>query len=486
MKVLPAAIRWIWRTTAFIIVPAIAFTWVFLVQPPKVHAQSGVVFISLDQAMAQGENNHPDVLAAEEALFDAELGLERHVRSQRPNFTLHSRHLRMRQHETDGFVMDDPGVELRMGSWRLGAGFDMDGALIADSGDGDSLRARLTLRRALMGPGTIDQQSRVLKERSRELERAKAALARARQRAQIEVWHALYDLESAMVRAQLAAEEVEQAQAAFRRAVENVQSGVAGEEEKIWAEVDLLRAERLQVVAERDRLKARNHLIDMLGLDQKTDYRFEQVSFYRGMPDPGSVDAAVARAGRFSFELSDRHIEVEEAKRAIDDLSLSNLPEINFSTTYSHQFREDDTPIGISLQVQVSYPLYDGGVRGVDRESANTRLERALEALERAEENLQDQVKSHFDHLHDLLLDVELAQFERQLAWLNYEAAKRQATVGTITDEDLEAVEREVRKAQVAVDDAIKAYQREWLELQLLQGHIDWSSLMEGSSDSAG
>src|SRR5690606_29581619 len=131
---------------------------------------------------------------------------------------------------------------------------------------------------------------------------------------------------------------------------------------------------------------------------------------------------------------------------------------------------------GLSLSVSLSYPLADGGQRRRSLAAREEAVERALEALERAEEEVRQQVLDSFVQLEDARREVDIAGLELARAELEYAAVLRQAglPVAAAGQADVERARRAVVRAELSWLEAVQRYQARWIELQRLQGPVPW------------
>lgn len=81
--------------------------------------------------------------------------------------------------------------------------------------------------------------------------------------------------------------------------------------------------------------------------------------------------------------------------------------------------------------------------------------------------------------LEDARRQVEIARLELARAELEWTAVQRQLAlpVPAATPDQAAAAQRARARAELAWQEATWAYQNRWLELQILQGAVDWSAL---------
>lgn len=448
-------------------------------------AAGETVFLSLEEVWALAEIHHPAVREARREVAALERTLAQREAAYAPSLTVRSEGLGVRirpEGDADPFR---PGVSLSAGL-KLPAGLQLSATVTVQeraTGSQDSnVRGTLNLSYPLFRDPSLDEDALARREAAVSLEAGRRRLEEARQQARVEALAALRETAAAARRLELA--EAAYADAVRVRGIVEQQAaaGTIAESDLLAADVELLRAEQERAVAQRTYETRRAQLLRLLGLaEDQGHYEFEIPWDWLAMPPVDAVEAAVARAVARSVDVWERREAVETARLQLAAERARSGLETHFSVSYMTrgQQEQDREQPGWQVVVQASYPLLDGGQRRLAVASREDAVARAQEALEEARRDVQQQVEELMFQLEDARRQVEIARLELARAELEWTAVQRQLAlpVPAATPDQAAAAQRARARAELAWQEATWAYQNRWLELQILQGAVDWSAL---------
>ena len=451
---------------------------------PAATAGEKTVYLFFDDVWTLADSHHPQVREALRELESLERTLAQREAAYKPTLTLRGEGPGVRfapGGETETFTF---GLGLSAGL-KLASGLELSasinssqreaGAAASDSG----LRATLSLSYPLLRSAELDADALALREAAVAVEAGRRRVEVARQEARMQALSALRDAEAAEARLELARAAYEEAVASHTVVVRQAEIGAATEVQLLTAQLELLRAEQELMVAERTYQARRAQLLRLLGLTEgAVRYRFPSAWDWLAMPDPGAVEDMMERAVASSVDVWERRQAVEAAALQLAAERERSGLETSLQVSYNTSGVQGSQP-GWRVGLQASYPLLDGGQRSLSIAAREEAYARAEEALAAAVEQVQEQVADLFFQLEDARRQVEIARLELTRAELEQSAVQRrlELPVPAATEAELAAARRAVERAEIAWREAVWTYQARWLELQILQGDVDWDAL---------
>lgn len=448
-------------------------------------------FLSLDEIWELAETQHPSMRDALRELAALERTLQQREAAYAPSVTLRSEGLGIRIDQNGSAQGVNPSLAVSSGL-KLPAGVQLSATVtardltrIAD-GANSPLQATLSLSYPLGRSAELDSDALALREARLALEAAERRLEATRAQARMQVLSALRDREVAAVRWRLAQEGLADALRRWEIVQAQAAAGMATEAQVVTAELERLRAEQELAVAERNYHTREQQLLRLLGLAGSGEpYRFESVWDWTGMPPAPSLAESAERAVRYSADVWERAQALETARLQLqaerERAGLDTSLQVSYSNTTSQGQGQDQ--IGWRINFQVSYPLFDGGQRKLGVVNREEAVARAEEALAAAIEQVRTNVEELAFQLEDARRQVEMAQLDVMRAELELAALERQLAlpVPAATEDAVASARRARERAEIAWREAVWTYQSRWVELQILQGAVDWDALKAGS-----
>ena len=445
------------------------------------------VNLSWHDVWTLADSYHPQVRAALRELESLERTLAQREAAYKPTLTLRGEGPGVRWApggDTEAFAL---GVGLSAGL-KLPSGLQLNASINssqreAGTEDPDSgLRTTVSVSYPLRRSAELDADALALREAAVARDAGRRRVEIARQQARLETLSALREVEAAEALLRLARGAYEEALANHSVVVQQAEIGAATEAQLLAAQLDVLRAEQELMAAERTYQARRSSLLRLLGLTEDgVGYRFPSAWDWLAMPDSGAEDEIMAQAVAASVDVWERQQAVETtALQLAAERERSGL-ETSLQLSYSASSGQGSQP-GWRVGLQASYPLLDGGQRRLNLEAREAAYAQAQEALASAVEQVQDQVADLLFQLEDARRQVEIARLELTRAQLEWTSAQRrlELPVPAATEADVAAARRAVERAEIAWREAVWTYQARWMELQILQGDVDWDALRGG------
>src|SRR5690606_7098069 len=354
--------------------------------------------MTLAEAWALAEAHHPRVVEARRTLEGLERDLEQRRSAYAPTLTVSVGRVSARVDTSGEWDTPNPDATLRAGL-KLPSGINLNASVTSPalSSENGRWRGNVSLEYPLLRSAALDSDALALRQAEQALENARLEFERLRDEVRAEVLAALHALQVAQVRFELARAAHADAAAEWDLAQRHKELGIITEAEYLAAQIAWLRAEQDWLTAQRTLEARRRDLARLLGLDDVAGYEFVDVLGWTAMPPAGSPDESAARATARSLTVRERQLAAERERSGWT---------ASFSATYvprgSGMQEQRD---GLSLSVSLSYPLADGGQRRRSLAAREEAVERALEALERAEEEVRQQVLDSFVQLEDARRD---------------------------------------------------------------------------------
>lgn len=392
--------------------------------PVTTHMETsgGAHLLTLESVIERARHHHPDILKAEAALVAAERELEAQEAAYTPRVSLESTPLSLR--------MQQGQLTRQSASVRLSANQSTPTGLSASASvslavDDDFALSVPTWSVGLSYPlfrsAELNATNMAIRQAEIGLEVARRNRVRSEATAlvqTVELYHSAY---LASLRLQEARETLAEVQEQTDSVLRQVELGIVSEVDRISALTELRRQELAEAQAERAYRDQMQSLLTAIGLTGPPD-AYELAGWPKLTPPArylvpeGWADAARA----FDASLWQREVAIETALLQLRAERERSGVESGLSASVGKGQTNDpssDSTTRWSVQLQVSYPLADGGARAKG-------LEEREESVRDAEQAYRDELKAFEQRTRQLQEAVSDARIQVEIAELTYEKAK--------------------------------------------------------------
>lgn len=203
--------------------------------------------------------------------------------------------------------------------------------------------------------------------------------------------------------------------------------------------------------------------------------------------DPGELEAWLDRAIESNQELKSLRANVEAAKSAVGMARSSHFPTVDMVAQYSENSSDSSYNVGTevksrSIGVQMTVPIYAGGLVNSDIRKAQAQVDEYTERYEYAYRDAQLRVRKAYNSIKEGIATVHaLEQALRSAEQMVY-SNRMGVKAGTRTM--LNVLDAEQQRFQTQVDLAKARYQalEGWVQLQSLVGAMDATEVTRISS----
>lgn len=447
--------------------------------------------LTLADAWALAEEHHPRVEEARQTLASLERDLRQREIAYVPAVSVSVSGLRAQRDSDGAWTGPSPGARFNADT-KFASGLSLRASLTTpslSSRGGDDWKGEFALEYPLVRSSELDGDALALRQARLSLAAAQRELEQLQDEIRAEVLAAMHAEQVAAARLDLAREAYAEAVAEWDIVQRQMELGIITEADFLAAQVNLLRAEQDRLSAQRTWEARRRELGGLLGIDDISGYKFEDVTGWTALPAPGDAEEAADRAVARSLTVWEREQAVETAtmQLAAERERAGLTPQL----TVNYAPRDPSSanrPNELTVALSVSYPLYDGGQRRMALEAREEAVIRAREALARAEEEVRQRVADLLVQLEDARRDVDIAALEMARAELELTAVLRQAQlpVAAAGEADVERARRARVRAELSWLEAVQRYQARWIELQRLQGPVAWELITATAPDGEG
>lgn len=422
-------------------------------------AGSEIDTLSLQTVLDRAAQYHPDIVQARNALVQAERDLVAQQAAYAPKLSLDSTPI--------GFRMQQGEVVRQAASIRLSAnqstsvGLSGSASLSVSVDDGFSLSVpswNVSFSYPLFRSAELNSTNMAIRQAQIQVETARRNLLRAESTALVQTVELYHGAQRAAARWKEALDALTEAETEATRVARRVELGVASDIEYLTAQTELRRQQLQAAQAERAYKDQMQSLLTAIGIEGEPEaYR---LSDWPELSPPGTaldLDAYVSAASSFDVGLWQREIAVDTARLQLE----AEIERSGFETTLSAsvgkgQDRQvNETIPQWSLQLQVSYPLADGGAQAralADREQNLKNAERAYEEELKA---FQQRLRQLQEALSDAETNLQIAELSYEIAALQFAGAQTAHASGLSSVDDLKQAERALERAKDDLEAAV-------------------------------
>lgn len=442
--------------------------------------------LTLQDVVTMARQRHPDIVKADAALRSAERDLAAQEAAYSVRVTLDSTPLSLSLQR--GRLTRSP-LSLRLStSQNTSVGLNASASLglsIADDLEVSVPTWNVGLSYPLFRSPELNSTNLAIRAAQINLESARRQRVRAEGTAIVQTIELYRNAYLAEIRLREAQEAFAQAQERYETVLRQRAIGIASEADRINAEAELRRQQLTLTQAERAYRNQMEALLKAIGASDEPPDAYRLAEWPKlARPAVDRDDAAwLEEARAFDPSLWQQAVAVEtaelqlraERERSRFDASLSA------SVGKGRETDPADTQVRWSVQVQLSYPLADGGARAKslhEREEGLRNAEQAYQDEIRAFEQRMRQLREALD---DAWLQMEIAELTYEKARLDFASAQAAYSVGMTTAADLQAVERALERAAEDLQTAILAVYIALWNMEIAAGHVPDLSVLFAS-----
>ncbi len=277
-----------------------------------------------------------------------------------------------------------------------------------------------------------------------------AMLIDAVHRLQYDVRAACISVAESAARLEVARSALDNAKAHLRMARAQYQAGAVARADIVFSRTPVTRA-RIALTRSLTHLQdAQAHLASLIGSDPGFHLRFDEKSLL--LPDPGATLSGVRQmALQRRLDLQARHCEVKASMAALVATRRANSVTIQATASYQfvgYQTREavPQHP-GWSAGIEVTYPLFDGGLTHARIHEQQARVAEARDEANQLARNIDEEAVTAWNALQTARMQVTVCQAEIAQARESVRMARGQYGAGAATN-------LQVLDAQLSLDQA--------------------------------
>ncbi|NLY52593.1 MAG: TolC family protein [Firmicutes bacterium] len=425
--------------------------------------------LTLGKALSLAADKHPLVRGAQSAGDSRALALARSEAAYAPRLSLSSRPIEL---TADGEVevpLADSLVVAGSLSTPQGLELSVSNKWESRNVEGSGLRVGAELQ--LWPPARYNGNYLSLLAAEEAVDLSVHQQRQAQQEAVIDIYSRYRTLQIEEARLKLHEEEYKAKQAAYERVVGKAEQGLASAVEVLAAQQ--VKEESLAEYrrAHRDhRIKLKAFLADLC-LEEGA-WELEPLPGTLNLPEVDiSLDEAVALALEADVTLLEQSQTLKAAQRQVEAARVSGGVEVGLSAAAA--FPEDGLSDGrYEAFLSFSYPILDGGIRRLDVEDAELKLQSAQEAVEKRRLEVTREVESKLSEIQYLTDKVRIANLNYEKVTLEHNAKVLQAANGLIPESEAKESQRLLAGAKLSWFEAAVALEKARLELRAMTGQV--------------
>lgn len=439
--------------------------------------------LTLQVVLERAAQHHPDILQARDALSQAERDLVAQQAAYAPRLSLDSTPVGLRMQH--GEVVRQTASLRLSASQSTATGWSGSASLNVSIDDGLSLSLpswSVSVSYPLFKSAELSSTNLAIRQAQIQVESARRNLLRTESTALVETVHLYHGVWQAAARWQEARDALTEAEIHAEQVARRVELGIASQMEHLTAQTELQRQQLNAVQAERAYRAQMQTLLSVIGLEE--DHAAYYVAAWPELAPPEApldIDAYALAARDFDIALWQREVAIDTARLQLEaERERSGLESTLSASVGKGQERQvNETTPQWSLQVQVTYPLADGGARErtlAERELSLKQAERAYEEELKAFEKRLEQLRHA---LFDAKANLQIAQLSYEMAELQFMGAQTAFSAGLSSEDDLKQAERAFERARNDLDAAVlEVYVALW-QMQISAGkRPDFSPLV--------
>jgi len=252
--------------------------------------------------------------------------------------------------------------------------------------------------------------------------------------------------------------QLDTANAVFHQSTEQHGEGVLGKLSLDQSQVRTLTQQQQLITLRNDLAKQKINLARLTGLPPNPD--FELTDSFPFSPAPaGSVDEAIAQAGRQRADLKAAQAQVEAAARALSAARAERLPSIAVSGDYQVIGTNPAQSHGAFTAVgTLSIPLWQGGRTAGDIAQAEAVLAQRQAELDDTRGQIEAQVREACLDLEAAAGQVEVARKNLDVAQETLEMARARMEAGVVNTVEVVQAQQTVASAQLDLINSVFAH----------------------------
>jgi outer membrane protein TolC len=280
-------------------------------------------------------------------------------------------------------------------------------------------------------------------------------------------------LEALAAQARLDAAQVQlnTANAVFRQSSEQHEQGVLGRLNVDQNQVRSLTQQQQLITLRNDLAKQKISLARLTGLPPNADY--ELTDTFPFSPAPvGTVEEALAQAGKQRSDLKAAEAQVEAAAKALSAARAERLPSLSVSADYQRiGTKPPDSNGAYSAVATLSIPIWQGGRVGSDITQAQAVLEQRRSELEDTRGQIEAEVRQVYLDLQAAAGQVDVARTNLRVAEETLEMTRARMEAGVVNTLEVVQAQQTVASAQLDLIDSVFAHNLAKLNLARTIGH---------------
>lgn len=281
----------------------------------------------------------------------------------------------------------------------------------------------------------------------------------------LEVLKLLFLLEKSKIRYQSALDDLEDAREELEKTRIYLEEGVGEEMGLLLRELRLQQRE-LEVIRRENSLEdVFGDLIELLGLEDG-DVTFPSIVSDFIEP-PLCHEEILTQILANSTQLFEAQRKIEREEKALARELENRFPQTTLSGDFGYDSSRGES---WSIMLQLSYPLFDGGLYHHAIKEREAALERALRAYEREKKKIEDQVEDLWKALEIREKDIEIASLNHEIKALEVLQSEEMERRGLLDKAKLKELYRELTEVNLELLEAEQAYLLLILELEVLSG----------------
>jgi len=276
---------------------------------------------------------------------------------------------------------------------------------------------------------------------------------------------------AAQARLEAAQAQLDTANAVFHQSSEQHGQGVLGKLNVDQSQVRALSQQQQVITLRNDLAKKKIALARLVGLAPNADYQLTDAFAYSPAP-VGTVEEAVAQAGRDRADLKAAQAQVEAATKALAAARSERLPSLSVSGSYETIGVNPAQSHGAFTAVgTLNIPLWQGGRTEGDIAQAKTVLAQRRAELEDTRGQIEAEVRQVYLDLEAAAGQVAVAKQNAQVAQETLEMTQARMQAGVVNTLEVVQAQQTVAMAQLDLIDAIFAHNLAKLSLARALGH---------------
>lgn len=280
-------------------------------------------------------------------------------------------------------------------------------------------------------------------------------------------------LEALAAQARLDAAQVQlnTANAVFRQSSEQHEQGVLGRLNVDQNQVRSLTQQQQLITLRNDLAKQKISLARLTGLPPNADYQLTDTFPFSPAP-MGTVEEAIAQAGKQRSDLKAAEAQVDAAAKALAAARAQRLPSLSASADYQRiGSTPPDSNGAYSVVGTLSIPIWQGGRVHSDIQQAQAVLEQRRAELEDTRGQIEAEVREVYLDLQAAAGQVDVARTNLRVAQETLEMTRARMQAGVVNTLEVVQAQQTVASAQLDLIDSIFAHNLAKLNLARTTGH---------------